>query len=195
MAEEYSSLVKRYLHRSTIGIGLFFIVLAIDGLPFKKCAFGLFTYISYLPLLADFPFIQPVSFTTIWALVVTLVNHVSWFNYFISDDYRYHLRDTYQQESSFLMGSSPAMKVMGFLFVFVWVVPLGYFISLTSIEESLPFAQGGIGSDGSNGQKKAKGLFKSFVDGLLEKKNQLFPSATNANVTKKTDSYDTYNHY
>jgi hypothetical protein len=87
------------------------------------------------------------------------------------------------------------MKVMGFLFVFVWVVPLGYFISLTSIEESLPFAQGGIGSGGSNGQKKAKGLFKSFVDGLLEKKNQLFPSATNANVTKKTDSYDTYNHY
>jgi len=76
------------------------------------------------------------------------------------------------------------MKVMGFLFVFVWVVPLGYFISLTSIEESLPFAHGGIGSN-SHGQKKGKGLFKSFVDGLLEKKNQFFPK-------KNTDPYKQY---
>ena len=147
MAEEYSSLAKRYLHRSTIGLGLFYIILAIDGLPFKKCAFGLFTYISYLPLLATFPFIQPISFPTIWALIVTLANHISWFNYFISEDYRHHLRDMYKNVSTLLMGGSPAMKVMGFLFVFVWVVPLGFFISLTSIEESLPFAQG-QGGDG-----------------------------------------------
>jgi len=182
LAEEYSSIARRYLHRGTIGIGIFYIILAIDGLPFKKCAFGLFTYISYLPLLATFPFVQPVSFATIWALIVTLANHISWFNYFISDEYRNHLRVEYEQgNSASLISGSPAMKVMGFLFVFVWVVPLGYFISLTSIEESLPFASN---SHGGGGQKKAKGLFKSFVDGILEKKNQFFP--------KKQDSYKQY---
>jgi hypothetical protein len=185
LAEEYSSIVRRYLHRGTIGIGLFYIILAIDGLPFNKCAFGLVTYISYLPLLATFPFVQPISFATIWALVVTLLNHISWFNYFISDEYRKYLRVEYEQGSSTsLISGSPAMKVMGFLFVFVWVVPLGYFISLTSIEESLPFAHGGIGSN-SQGQKKGKGLFKSFVDELLEKKNQFFPK-------KNTDPYKQY---
>ena len=185
LAEEYSSVVRRYLHRSTIGIGITFIILAIDGLPFKKCAFGVFTYISYLPLLANFPFVTPLSIQTIWALIVTIANHFFWFNYFLSNEYRDELR-TGHSDDSLLYGGSPAMRVMGFLFIFVWVVPLGFFISLTSIEESLPFANSGSGS-GHGGQRKAKGIFKSFVDSLLEKKNQLFPPAV-----KRYDTYETY---
>ncbi len=170
LAEEYSSTVRRYLHRSTIGIGLTFIILAIDGLPFKKCAFGVFAYISYLPLLANFPFVTPLSVQTILAIVVTIANHFFWFNYFLSYEYRDEVRSNGFGDDSLLYGGSPAMRVMGFLFIFVWMVPLGFFISLTSIEESLPFANSGPG-----GQRKAKGIFKSFVDSLLEKKNQLFP--------------------
>jgi len=180
LAEEYSSIVKRYLHRFTIGIAITFLILAIDGLPFTKCAFGIFTYISYLPLLANFPFVQPVSIATIWALLVTLANHVFWFNYFISREYRDELsssinsRGRYVEDDGvFGWGGSPAMRVMGFLFIFVWLVPLGFFISLTSIEESLPFATSSGG--GGGGQRKAKGIFKGFVDSLLEKKNQMFP--------------------
>mmetsp|Transcript_8861 Transcript_8861/g.16734 ORF Transcript_8861/g.16734 Transcript_8861/m.16734 type:complete len:213 (+) Transcript_8861:139-777(+) len=170
IAEEYSSTVRRYLHKSTLGIGFTYIILAIDGLPFTKCALGLLTYFSYLPLLATFPFVQPVSLVTIWALIVTLANHISWFNYFLSHDYREELRSSYD-ESSFISGGNPAMRVMGFLFIFVWLVPLGFFISLTSIDESLPLAQ-----QGHYGQsKKNKGIFKTFVDGLWEKRS-LFSS-------------------
>ena len=78
-----------------------------------------------------------------------------------------------EDDGVFGWGGSPAMRVMGFLFIFVWLVPLGFFISLTSIEESLPFATSSGG--GGGGQRKAKGIFKGFVDSLLEKKNQMFP--------------------
>ncbi len=30
------------------------------------------------------------------------------------------------------------MRVLGFLFIFVWIVPIAFFVSLQSIEESLP---------------------------------------------------------
>jgi len=177
VAEEYSSIVKRYLHRSTIAIGITYIILAIDGLPFLRCAFGFFSYISYLPLLANFPFVQPVSFPTIWALIVTIGNHICWFNYFLSYEYRDDLRANYSEGSMF-NGGSPAMRVMGFLFIFVWMVPLGFFISLTSIEESLPFASSG---GGPGGQRKAKGIFKSFV----EKQNRMIKSR----MSTKQDRY------
>uniref|UniRef100_A0A7S3VHE4 Uncharacterized protein n=1 Tax=Chaetoceros debilis TaxID=122233 RepID=A0A7S3VHE4_9STRA len=164
IAEEYSSIVRKYLNRSTIGIIIFYVILMIDGLPAKNCLFGIFAYISYLPLLATFPFVEPISIPTILAGVTTLGNHVLWFNYFISYEYRRELN----QSNHNLLAGSPAMGVMGFLFVFVWAVPLGFFISLTSMEESLPLAGGG-------GRKK-KGMFKGFVDSLLEKKNDLFPA-------------------
>ena len=65
----------------------------------------------------------------------------------------------------------PGWRVLGFLFVFVWVVPLGFFISLTSMEESLPAMSPHAGVHG----KKKKGIFKGFIDGILEKKEQMFP--------------------
>lgn len=151
------------MHRSTIGIGVTFLILAIDGLPFKRCAFGFFTYVAYLPLLANFPFVTPISVQTILAIAVTIANHFSWFSYFLSYEYKDEIRSSYADDS-LLYGGSPAMKVMGFLFIFVWFVPLGFFISLTSIDDSLPFANNGPGQ-----QRKAKGIFKSFVDSLKQK--------------------------
>ncbi len=155
--------MKRYLHRATIGVIISYVILLIDGLPLKNCAVGILAYLSYFPLLATFPFVETVSLGTILAGVMTLGNHMMWFNYFISYEYR---RTLNQSDMNKMMGS-PAMGVMGFLFVFVWLVPLGFFVSLTSMEESLPLAGGG--------GKKKKGIFKSFVDSILEKKDQMFP--------------------
>lgn len=92
-----------------------------------------------------------------------------------------------------------ALRVVGFLFIFVWLVPLGFFISLTSTDDCLPMA-GGAGGGSSNvgaqaagqygydgsyypntntagagGGKKKKGIFKGFIDGILERKQQMFP--------------------
>ena len=73
-------------------------------------------------------------------------------------------------ETNYIFTGNPALRVMGFLFVFVWMVPLGFFISLTSIEESLPMSSPGGGMH----QKKGKGIFKSFVDKMIEKKEAMY---------------------
>eukprot|EP00558_Chaetoceros_sp_UNC1202_P000145 CAMPEP_0197260452 /NCGR_PEP_ID=MMETSP1429-20130617/84041_1 /TAXON_ID=49237 /ORGANISM="Chaetoceros sp., Strain UNC1202" /LENGTH=206 /DNA_ID=CAMNT_0042724693 /DNA_START=52 /DNA_END=672 /DNA_ORIENTATION=+ len=167
LAEEYSFIVKRYLKISTITLAVTFLFLTIDGLPITNCFFGTFCYVCYLPLLSTFPFVQPLGLQTIGAAVLSIAHHVLWFNYFTSEMFRLYLT---HHGTSGIFGMSPAMRVMGFLFVFVWLVPLGFFISLTSVEESLPFASGG------QQQRKKKGLFKGFVDSLLERKDEMFPA-------------------
>ena len=95
---------------------------------------------------------------------------MNWFNYFISVEYRDELREHMYDETNYIFTGNPALRVMGFLFVFVWMVPLGFFISLTSIEESLPMSSPGGGMH----QKKGKGIFKSFVDKMIEKKEAMY---------------------
>lgn len=70
------------------------------------------------------------------------------------------------------------MKVLGFLFVFVWFAPIGFFVSLQSIEESLPMSSAGPGGAGgalNPQQQKKGGIFKGFVDSVLSKKDAMFP--------------------
>jgi len=81
------------------------------------------------------------------------------------------------------------MKVLGFLFVFVWLTPIGFFVSLQSIEDSLPMSSatsgnigGNIGGSAGGGisgrQQKKGGIFKGFVDAVLVKKEQMFPGVS-----------------
>mmetsp|Transcript_13600 Transcript_13600/g.17172 ORF Transcript_13600/g.17172 Transcript_13600/m.17172 type:complete len:249 (-) Transcript_13600:237-983(-) len=141
LAEEYSSIVKRYLQLSTYIICAIYLILIFDGLPYLRCLFGVATHIIYMTTLTKtFPFIQPVSIQTILSFVMTICNHIYWFNYFISDEYRYTLMDEGV--------TNAGMKVLGFLFIFVWIVPIGFFVSLQSIEDSLPMS-GGMSSASS----------------------------------------------
>mmetsp|Transcript_23168 Transcript_23168/g.28442 ORF Transcript_23168/g.28442 Transcript_23168/m.28442 type:complete len:216 (+) Transcript_23168:139-786(+) len=176
LAEEYSSVVKRYLKNSIFGITVIYFLLIVDGLPLSRCVLGMATHLFYLSLLPSFPYVDPISLPTIGSFLVTVANHIYWFKYFISDDYRYEIHSE---------GITNAgMKVLGFLFIFVWVVPIGFFVSLQSIEDSLPFAGDGMGGMGSSsynmqgqphGQRK-KGIFKGMVDSILEKKDAMFPA-------------------
>ena len=53
----------------------------------------------------------------------------------MSDEYRYAIQDE---------GITNAgMKVLGFLFLFVWIVPIAFFVSLQSIEDTLPMMSSG----------------------------------------------------
>jgi hypothetical protein len=161
IAEEYSSVAKRYLKRSIVGLSISYILLAIDGLPFTKCMIGLVANISYFPLLKTFPFVDTISLATIWASIITITNHMVWFNYFVSDEYRRTMR---REDYEKLGSGSPAMRVMGFLFIFVWLVPLGFFISLTSMEENLPYA--------NLGGKKRKGIFRGLIYSIFPRRSK-----------------------
>lgn len=164
MAEEYASVVRKYLNAAIYGISLAYLVLMVDGLPLRQCAIGVVAHVSYLPLLSTFPFVEPISLPTIGGFLVTIGNHASWFYWFINE-WKHHPSSDNQ--------TYPGWRVLGFLFIFVWVVPIGFFISLTSMEESLPAMSPAAGNRG----RKKKGIFKGFIDSVLDKKEQMFPGA------------------
>jgi len=162
IAEEYASITKRWLHRGTICIIVVYIILFFDGLPMKNVCIGIGAHISYLTLLRNFPFVEPISVTAIWCVFVSIGNHLSWFYFFVAE-YRLH---------SLGNNNITGIQIIGFLFVFVWIIPTGFFISLSSIEDSLPFSAGhGLQSQGGMGNTKKGAIFKKFID---SKKNQLF---------------------
>lgn len=86
----------------------------------------------------------------------------------MSEEYRYSI----QTEGI----TNAGMKVLGFLFIFVWFAPIGFFVSLQSIEDSLPMSSAGDGTTGGlNPQQKKGGIFKGFVNSVLSKKDAMFP--------------------
>ena len=98
---------------------------------------------------------------------------MNWFHWFVNE---------WKNHPSSDNETNPGWRVLGFLFIFVWLVPLSFFISLTSMEESLPAMNpttGGYGgmAGGAGGGRKKKGIFKGFIDGVLEKKERIFPGA------------------
>lgn len=169
-AEEYSSIVKRNLRLTIYILCGIYCILCIDGLPFTRCLLGITCHLSYLSLLPTFPFIQPICIETIGCFLLTIINHLYWFSYFVGDEYRYSIQND---------GITNAgMKVLGFLFVFVWFAPIGFFVSLQSIEDSLPMSSaspGGAGGALNPQQQKKGGIFKSFVDSVLSQKDAMFP--------------------
>lgn len=171
-AEEYSSIVKKYLTKTIYTLSAIYVLLMIDGLPFLRCLFGIITHLSYLTLLPTFPFVQPMSIQTICCFVLTLLNHLYWFHFFVSEEYRYSIHDDGV--------TNAGMKVLGFLFIFVWITPIGFFVSLQNIEDSLPMMNASAtntnnSASSSSGQHKKGGIFKGLVDAVLVQKERLFP--------------------
>ena len=182
-AEEYSSIVKKYLLKFIYVVSATYLLLIIDGLPPSRCIFGIFTHLSYLSLLSTFPFVQPISIQTIGSFLLTIMNHLYWFHYFVSEEYSSMVMNKNKSGNI----TNAGMKVLGFLFVFVWLTPIGFFVSLQSIEDSLPMSSAtsgniggsaGGGISGSARQQKKGGIFKGFVDAVLVKKEQMFPGVS-----------------
>ena len=174
IAEEYSSIMRRWIYRLIIGIMVTYVLFLIDGLPFLQVAVGLATHACYLSLFKTFPIIEPLSVSSISSLLMTLVSHFSWFNYFVNQSY-HHVSPRFG-----------FMNLVGFFLVWVWMVPLMLFVSLSTADEFLPSANASIGMTGNpahngafagGGGRKNRGTFKTFMDGILEKKNQLLPGS------------------
>lgn len=166
LAEEYSSTVRKYLNASICGIIAGYLLLILDGLPVRQAGIGILAHVCYLPLMSTFPLVE-LSVPSVWAVLITLGNHASWFYWFVHE-WKHHPTSAGVEY--------PGWKVLGFLFVFVWSVPLTLFTSLISAEECLPAVTPGAGGYDHGGKKK-RGIFKGCIDGLLEKKERLFPGS------------------
>lgn len=120
-AEEHTALTGRLLKSLIIGVISMYVILFIDGLPWKETLVGITCHLTYYTMLSKFPFVKIVSIRSICSLAAIIISHYWWFVYFmdVKHDFSIH-------------------QIIGFFIVMVWAVPCGLLISLTLNENVLP---------------------------------------------------------
>ena len=82
IAEENAVFIRNFLKRSIIGIIILHIILYFDGIPALQSLGSILCHAALYPLLANFPFVEPISIPSILAFISVIVNHIIWFKYF-----------------------------------------------------------------------------------------------------------------
>ncbi|KAG9073296.1 erv26 super protein [Linnemannia hyalina] len=154
LVEEYTVLTKKIIKGLTLGVvGLHLMLWIVDGLPFTKILFSLACHIVYSTNLSNFPYISLVSIPFLSSVVLVLVDHFMWFQYFANKYYSF-------------------MSIASFFGICVWLVPFTYFISLSANDNALPSFDH---NQQDNKQKKA-GILKTLFGAILNKKDSSIPT-------------------
>ena len=120
-AEEHPTLTGRLLKSLIVGVISMYVVLCIDGLPWKETLVGITCHLIYYTMLSKFPFIELVSISSICSLAAIVVSHYYWFAYFMDVEHNFSIH-----------------QIIGFFIVMVWAVPCGLLISTSLNENVLP---------------------------------------------------------
>ncbi|KAF9155522.1 erv26 super protein [Linnemannia schmuckeri] len=154
LVEEYTVLTKKIIKGLTLGVvGLHLMLWIVDGLPFTKILFSLACHALYSTNLSNFPYISLVSIPFLSSVVLVLVDHFMWFQYFANKYYSF-------------------MSIASFFGICVWLVPFTYFISLSANDNALPSFDH---NPQDNKQKKA-GILKTLFGAILNKKDSSTPT-------------------
>eukprot|EP01065_Artemidia_motanka_P033477 TRINITY_DN40471_c0_g1_i1.p1 TRINITY_DN40471_c0_g1~~TRINITY_DN40471_c0_g1_i1.p1 ORF type:complete len:218 (+),score=60.63 TRINITY_DN40471_c0_g1_i1:58-711(+) len=158
-AEENASAAKRALRWAVVGSCGVMAVIAVTGsAPLAPCAASIAACASYGVLLRGYPFVEPLSWSALFAACMFLADNAAWFLHFTDD------------RTPFV--SVP--DVLAFYGLLVWPVPCGLFLSLCVPDQALPgcgsLSQGGSAHLGEGGERKRKrnGIL-SLVDRLLRR--------------------------
>lgn len=150
IVEEFTSLSKKLIRSSILVLlVLHFLLLVYERFPLLQCSLGFVAHLSYLNLLSNFPYIEPLSFQFILSCTLFVLDNVVWFLYFRSDVelfYQYRV--------------APYPAIAAFFLLIVWLVPCAFFCSLTINDAVLPashpnfHAQSGV--ETHSGQRKSR---------------------------------------
>ena len=155
LAEEHSSWALKLLRYTLFVIIILHIVVLFDGLPLLEVSVGIAAHLIYSTMLGKFPFIKIFSAQFVFASIFFAISHYVWINFFMQSTY-------------------DVLAIIGFLFAFVWLVPLGFFVSLTFEQHTLP---GIYYHNSSNGTANKHGnIFKigfAIVFDILNKNGYL----------------------
>mmetsp|Transcript_12358 Transcript_12358/g.35331 ORF Transcript_12358/g.35331 Transcript_12358/m.35331 type:complete len:203 (+) Transcript_12358:227-835(+) len=157
LAEENVGFTRQFLKHSIQIICAMYLIMGVadPDIPLQKCAIGVACHVAYLPLMRTFPVLQnPLSPVPIIALAATITNHISWFRHFLA-------------AAGTAGGAASATGMLGFFLLFVWMVPLGFFVSMITADECLP-----MGRTSMSGEKKT-GILKRLLDTILQRKDDV----------------------
>jgi len=143
LAEEHPSVALKILRYTLFFIvGLHFLVL-VDGLPVFEVSIGIFSHLFYNSLFRHFPFIKVLSAKVLISSFLFLLSNIVWIHFFLRSNF-------------------DILAVLGFLFAFVWLVPLGFFVSLSVGDNGFPDTRSTHAND------KHGNIFKTGFDIFLE---------------------------
>mmetsp|Transcript_7272 Transcript_7272/g.22156 ORF Transcript_7272/g.22156 Transcript_7272/m.22156 type:complete len:215 (+) Transcript_7272:85-729(+) len=152
LAEEYTSWTKKVLRVLVVVELLVFLLLwAYERFTFGYCAISFAAHAVYFQLLKTFPFMRPQSPEVISSVIMFVVSNVAWYRFFTTKPevfYNYRL--------------SPMPSIASFFLICVWMVPIGFFVSLTINDSVLPGSgmesPGFSRADPDSKNKKARNL-------------------------------------
>ena len=122
LVEEYTSLAKRVLRDLILFVLVLHVLLAVfDDFPLPLIVLGLVSHATYFTLLKRFPTIVITDIKFIASCVLAVTSHLLWFRHFTSSDLYY-----------------PFAEILAFFLLCVWVVPFGFFVSLSANDTALP---------------------------------------------------------
>ncbi|XP_045606254.1 protein TEX261 [Procambarus clarkii] len=120
LVEEYTSTAAKVLRIWIwVTIGLYILLFLFESLPASVILCGLFSQLVHLSILRTFPFFFLTSLPFILGIVLFFVNHFLAFSFFATYYY-------------------PVSEVLAYFTLYVWLVPFGFFISLSANENVLP---------------------------------------------------------
>lgn len=127
LAEEYTSKTHTLLKFAVWSVlGIHVVYLLFESLPALYVLVGILSHLAYLLLLRSFPIFYLASLPFLGSCGLFLISNILWYTFFVSYDGLFY---------------SP-MEVFCFFFLCVWMVPFGFFVSLTVNENVLPGAPG-----------------------------------------------------
>uniref|UniRef100_A0A7S2ZLN4 Protein TEX261 n=1 Tax=Rhodosorus marinus TaxID=101924 RepID=A0A7S2ZLN4_9RHOD len=157
LVEEYTSAAKKVLRVVIlIMLGVFVVLWAYERFYFVYCAIGFASHLMYYQLLKSFPFLQPKTLPFIGSGIMFVINNVAWYRYF---------NENYNMFYNYRL--SPTPSIASFFLLCVWMVPIGFFVSLTVNDSVLPGAGLDAPSssrDSESKEKKSKNLVAATVD-------------------------------
>mmetsp|Transcript_6573 Transcript_6573/g.21593 ORF Transcript_6573/g.21593 Transcript_6573/m.21593 type:complete len:200 (+) Transcript_6573:83-682(+) len=161
LAEEYNALTRRLLSCAIAAVLIVHILLlALEPhLPYVALAAGFANHIAYLWLHQSYPLLRIASPAFLTSLGLFGVSHYLWGTHFLA---HYH----------------QLAHVLCFFLFNVWLVPFGFFISLSVNEARLPNTQAGLADEvysEGGGVKQKSGLLSAFSF-VREKRDDMMPS-------------------
>ena len=162
LAEEFPTLTKRLIIGLLIGLGSLHLLGFVFS-PLSKWALllGLATHLSYYRLLSNFPYLPLTSLTFFLSLLLLISSQVLWYIALNSTPppTPYSAYPRYSQPGSPYYHGGPqytTAQQMAFYFLFIWLVPLIFFIAGSVSSQALPQV-GGRGDGEEEGEKKGRG--------------------------------------
>ncbi|ESW98411.1 hypothetical protein KL918_005134 [Ogataea parapolymorpha] len=176
LVEENTELTKRLLGRLIKSTAAYLTLLwFFDDFPLKLTIFSLFSYFIYYQNLKKFPNIDLTGSIFLATCILALLNHFLWFKHF-NNPYVPTIDERLNPD--FKLPHYPSFtEIASFFGLCIWLIPFGFFISLSANENTLPMSLSEVEplQSQNNGEnvKRSITLIKYLLQILTGKAKQL----------------------